>query len=231
MRRKMKKIIVAIDGYSSCGKSTMAKALAEYAGYTYIDTGAMYRAVALFGIRKGIITPDEIDENRLKSELCNIQIGFRKEHDKQHTILNGEDVEALIRTMEVADGASRVSTIGFVRKYLVALQQQMGRDKGIVMDGRDITTVVFPDAELKIFVTAAPETRAQRRYNELKEKGERVVYEDILKQVVERDYRDSHRSESPLTQTADSLLLDNTTLNKEEQFQLIKSWFDKVVAE
>lgn len=227
----MKKIIVAIDGYSSCGKSTMAKALAEYAGYTYIDTGAMYRAVALFGIRKGIITPDEIDENRLKSELCNIQIGFRKEHDKQHTILNGEDVEALIRTMEVADGASRVSTIGFVRKYLVALQQQMGRDKGIVMDGRDITTVVFPDAELKIFVTAAPETRAQRRYNELKEKGERVVYEDILKQVVERDYRDSHRSESPLTQTADSLLLDNTILNKEEQFQLIKSWFDKVVAE
>ena len=227
----MKKIIVAIDGYSSCGKSTMAKALAEYAGYTYIDTGAMYRAVALFGIRKGIITPDEIDENRLKSELCNIQIGFRKEHDKQHTILNGEDVEALIRTMEVADGASRVSTIGFVRKYLVALQQQMGRDKGIVMDGRDITTVVFPDAELKIFVTAAPETRAQRRYNELKEKGERVVYEDILKQVVERDYRDSHRSESPLTQTADSLLLDNTTLNKEEQFQLIKSWFDKAVDE
>lgn len=227
----MKKIIVAIDGYSSCGKSTMAKALAEYAGYTYIDTGAMYRAVALFGIRKGIITPDEIDENRLKSELCNIQIGFRKEHDKQHTILNGEDVEALIRTMEVADGASRVSTIGFVRKHLVALQQQMGRDKGIVMDGRDITTVVFPDAELKIFVTAAPETRAQRRYNELKDKGERVVYEDILKQVVERDYRDSHRSESPLTQTADSLLLDNTTLNKEEQFQLIKSWFDKVVAE
>lgn len=227
----MKKIIVAIDGYSSCGKSTMAKALAEYAGYTYIDTGAMYRAVALFGIRKGIITPDEIDENRLKSELCNIQIGFRKEHDKQHTILNGEDVEALIRTMEVADGASRVSTIGFVRKHLVALQQKMGRDKGIVMDGRDITTVVFPDAELKIFVTAAPETRAQRRYNELKEKGERVVYEDILKQVVERDYRDSHRSESPLTQTADSLLLDNTTLNKEEQFQLIKSWFDKAVAE
>ena len=227
----MKKIIVAIDGYSSCGKSTMAKALAEYAGYTYIDTGAMYRAVALFGIRKGIITPDEIDENRLKSELCNIQIGFRKEHDKQHTILNGEDVEALIRTMEVADGASRVSTIGFVRKHLVALQQQMGRDKGIVMDGRDITTVVFPDAELKIFVTAAPETRAQRRYNELKEKGERVVYEDILKQVVERDYRDSHRSESPLTQTADSLLLDNTTLNKEEQFRLIKSWFDKAVAE
>lgn len=227
----MKKIIVAIDGYSSCGKSTMAKALAEYAGYTYIDTGAMYRAVALFGIRKGIITPDEIDENRLKSELCNIQIGFRKEHDKQHTILNGEDVEALIRTMEVADGASRVSTIGFVRKHLVALQQQMGRDKGIVMDGRDITTVVFPDAELKIFVTAAPETRAQRRYNELIDKGERVVYEDILKQVVERDYRDSHRSESPLTQTADSLLLDNTTLNKEEQFQLIKSWFDKAVAE
>ena len=227
----MKKIIVAIDGYSSCGKSTMAKALAEYAGYTYIDTGAMYRAVALFGIRKGIITPDEIDENRLKSELCNIQIGFRKEHDKQHTILNGEDVEALIRTMEVADGASRVSTIGFVRKHLVALQQQMGRDKGIVMDGRDITTVVFPDAELKIFVTAAPETRAQRRYNELNDKGERVVYEDILKQVVERDYRDSHRSESPLTQTADSLLLDNTTLNKEEQFQLIKSWFDKAVAE
>ncbi|MGM9795212.1 MAG: (d)CMP kinase [Candidatus Aphodosoma sp.] len=227
----MKKIIVAIDGYSSCGKSTMAKALAEYAGYTYIDTGAMYRAVALFGIRKGFITPDEIDENRLKSELCNIQIGFRKEHDKQHTILNGEDVEALIRTMEVADGASRVSTIGFVRKHLVALQQQMGRDKGIVMDGRDITTVVFPDAELKIFVTATPETRAQRRYNELKEKGESVVYEDILKQVVERDYRDSHRSESPLTQTADSLLLDNTNLNKEEQFQLIKSWFDKAVAE
>ncbi len=227
----MKKIIVAIDGYSSCGKSTMAKALAEYAGYTYIDTGAMYRAVALYGISKKIITKDNIDEVRLKSELDNIHIGFIKSEKQQHTTLNGEDVESKIRTMEVADGASRVSTIGFVRKHLVALQQKMGEQKGIVMDGRDITTVVFPNAELKIFVTAAPETRAQRRYDELKEKGDNVIYEDILKQVIERDYRDSHRSESPLTQTADSMLLDNTNLNKEEQFELIKTWFNNAVKE
>ena len=190
----MKKIIVAIDGYSSCGKSTMAKALAKYAGYTYIDTGAMYRAVALYGISKKIITKDNIDEVRLKSELDNIHIGFIKSEKQQHTTLNGEDVESK-------------------------------------MDGRDITTVVFPNAELKIFVTAAPETRAQRRFDELKEKGDNVIYEDILKQVIERDYRDSHRSESPLTQTADSMLLDNTNLNKEEQFELIKTWFKNAVKE
>lgn len=225
----MKKIIVAIDGYSSCGKSTMAKALAEYAGYTYIDTGAMYRAVALFGIRNGIITPDSIDENRLKTELDNINISFKKVHDKQHTILNGEDVEHLIRTIEVADGASRVSTIGFVRRHLVALQQQMGRDKGIVMDGRDITTVVFPNAELKIFVTATPEIRAKRRFDELSAKGEKADYNNIYEQTVARDYRDTHRSESPLTKTNDSILLDNTNMNREEQLDLIKKLFDKAV--
>ena len=217
----------------------------------------MYRAVALYGISKKIITKDNIDEVRLKTELDNIHIGFIKSGEQQHTTLNGEDVESKIRTMEVADGASRVSTIGFVRKHLVALQQKMGElsggqrkrvalagvlvrpsdllilgeQKGIVMDGRDITTVVFPNAELKIFVTAAPETRAQRRFDELKEKGENVIYEDILKQVIERDYRDSHRSESPLTQTADSMLLDNTNLNKEEQFELIKTWFNNAVKE
>ena len=183
----MKKIVVAIDGFSSCGKSTMAKALAKYAGYTYVDTGAMYRAVALYAINNNIIDADNIDENALKEALNVIKISFKTVDGVQHTILNNEDVESRIRTLEVANGASRVSAIGFVRRALVALQQEMGKDGGIVMDGRDIGTVVFPNAELKVFVTATAEVRAQRRYDELKTKGEEQPYADVLANVPERD--------------------------------------------
>lgn len=223
----MKKIVVAIDGFSSCGKSTMAKALAKYAGYTYVDTGAMYRAVALQALRGGWITETAIDESRLAQGLEDMTIGFVGAADgSQHTTLNGEDVEHLIRTLEVANCASRVSAIGFVRRALVKMQQQMGAAKGVVMDGRDIGTVVFPDAELKVFVTARADVRARRRYNELKAKGEEQPYEDVLANVEERDYRDTHRVESPLKQAADARVLDNSDFTREEQFELLKSWFD-----
>ena len=227
----MKKIVVAIDGFSSCGKSTMAKALAKYAGYAYIDTGAMYRAVALYAIDNNLIDAENIDEIGLNSALDNIKISFQTIDGVQHTILNGVDVESRIRTLEVANGASRVSAIGFVRRALVKAQQEMGNEGGVVMDGRDIGTVVFPNAELKIFVTASAEIRAQRRYDELKAKGEEQPYADVLANVEERDYRDTHRAESPLRQADDARLLDNSNLNREEQFELIKSWFNEIVKE
>ena len=227
----MKKIVVAIDGFSSCGKSTMAKALAKYAGYAYIDTGAMYRAVALYAIDNNLIDAENIDEIGLNSALDNIKISFQTIDGVQHTILNGIDVESRIRTLEVANGASRVSAIGFVRRALVKAQQEMGNEGGVVMDGRDIGTVVFPNAELKIFVTASAEIRAQRRYDELKAKGEEQPYADVLANVEERDYRDTHRAESPLRQADDARLLDNSNLNREEQFELIKSWFNEIVKE
>ena len=224
----MKKIIVAIDGYSSCGKSTMAKELAKNVGYVYVDTGAMYRAVSLFGLRNGIITDDTIDETRLQQAMHNIQIGFKTNAaGKQETYLNGENVESLIRTLEVANGASRVSTIGFVRRELVRQQQRMGIDKGIVMDGRDIGTVVFPDAELKVFVTASPEVRAQRRYDELQAKGQPEAYDAVLANVKERDYRDTHRAESPLRQADDAVLIDNSHMTKTEQSALLQRLFDE----
>lgn len=224
----MKKIIVAIDGYSSCGKSTMAKELAKNVGYVYVDTGAMYRAVSLFGLRNGIITDDTIDETRLQQAMHNIQIGFKTNADgKQETYLNGENVESLIRTLEVANGASRVSAIGFVRRELVRQQQRMGIDKGIVMDGRDIGTVVFPDAELKVFVTASPEVRAQRRYDELQAKGQPEAYDAVLANVKERDYRDTHRAESPLRQADDAVLIDNSHMTKAEQSALLQHLFDE----
>ena len=226
----MKKIVVAIDGFSSCGKSTMAKALAKYAGYTYVDTGAMYRAVALYAINNNIIDAKNIDENALKEALNVIKISFKTVDGVQHTILNNDDVESRIRTLEVANGASRVSAIGFVRRALVALQQEMGKDGGIVMDGRDIGTVVFPNAELKVFVTASAEVRAQRRYDELKAKGEEQPYADVLANVQERDYRDTHRAESPLRQADDALLLDNSNMTRDEQFELLKSWFENAIA-
>lgn len=224
----MKKIIVAIDGYSSCGKSTMAKELAKNVGYVYVDTGAMYRAVSLFGLRNGIITDDTIDETRLQQMIGDIQIGFKTNADgKQETYLNGENVESLIRTLEVANGASRVSTIGFVRRELVRQQQRMGADKGIVMDGRDIGTVVFPEAELKVFVTASPEVRAQRRYDELQAKGQPEDYDAVLANVKERDYRDTHRAESPLRQADDAILIDNSYMTKTEQSALLQRLFDE----
>ena len=225
----MKKIVVAIDGFSSCGKSTMAKTLAKYAGYTYVDTGAMYRAVALYAIDHNLIDAENIDEIGLNEALNNIKISFITVDGVQHTVLNDVDVESRIRTLEVANGASRVSAIGFVRRALVALQQEMGKEGGVVMDGRDIATVVFPNAELKVFVTATAEVRAQRRYDELKAKGEEQPYADVLANVQERDYRDTHRAESPLRQADDARLLDNSDMTREQQFELLKSWFEETI--
>lgn len=224
----MKKIIVAIDGLSSCGKSTMAKELAKNVGYVYVDTGAMYRAVSLYCIRQGWMTADSINETELEKHIGSINISFKTTPDgRQETYLNGENVEREIRTLEVANGASRVSTIGFVRRELVRQQQRMGLEKGIVMDGRDIGTVVFPEAELKVFVTASADVRAQRRYDELVTKGQAEDYEAVLANVKERDERDTNRVESPLKQAHDALLIDNSLLTKTEQRDLLRKWFDE----
>ena len=216
----MKQIIVAIDGYSSCGKSTIAKALAKYAGYTYVDTGAMYRAVALYAQRIGIANP-ESGYTDLLAQLDNIRIDFIQTPEGQHVTLNGEDVEASIRTLEIGNLASQISTIKEVRAFLVAQQQAMGEKKGIVMDGRDIGTVVFPNAELKLFLTASPEVRADRRFKELQAKGENPVWEDVLADVNDRDYRDTHRAESPLRQAEDAVVVDNSQMSREEQMEYI----------
>ena len=218
----MGKIIVAIDGYSSCGKSTIAKALAKYAGYTYVDTGAMYRTIALYMLRNRISEQADII-----AALPHIQVGFALVDGAQHATLNGEDVESQIRTLEVGNRASEISQIKEVRAFLVAQQQQMGEAKGIVMDGRDIGTVVFPKAELKLFLTASPEVRAQRRYDELVAKGETPDYAAVLKDVNERDYRDTHRAESPLKQADDAIVVDNSHMSREEQMQVIYDYFDR----
>lgn len=223
------KIVVAIDGFSSCGKSTIAKRLAKDVGYIYVDTGAMYRAVGYFGIQNGIITENKIDEERLQKEIGNLRISFQNVGNEQHTFLNGVDVEYKIRTLEAGDAASRVSTIDFVRQEMVRRQQEMGAAKGIVMDGRDIGTVVFPDAELKIFVNADPEVRARRRYNELMAKGEKVDFRSVLDNVMERDYRDTHRKESPLVRAKDAKLLDNSSFDIELQQKVVMNWFDSAV--
>ena len=221
----MKKIIVAIDGYSSCGKSTIAKALAKHAGSTYVDTGAMYRAVALFMMRQHITQTEDIIR-----ELDQVHIGFIRTADgAQHVTLNGEDVESQIRTLEVGNRASEVSQIKEVRAFLVAQQQKMGERHGVVMDGRDIGTVVFPNADLKLFLTARPEVRAQRRFDELVAKGEHPKYEDVLADVNDRDYRDTHRAESPLKQAEDAIVVDNSHMSREEQMQVIYGLFDKAV--
>lgn len=213
----MKRIIIAIDGYSSCGKSTIAKALAKYAGYTYVDTGAMYRATALYAQRAGI----ESNNEELLAQLKDIHIGFTQTPEGQHVTLNGEDVESQIRTLEIGNLASQISTIKEVRAFLVAQQQAMGAQKGIVMDGRDIGTVVFPEAELKLFLTASPEVRAERRFKELQAKGENPVYEEVLADVNDRDYRDTHRAESPLRQAVDAVVVDNSHMTREEQMEYI----------
>ena len=214
------KIIVAIDGYSSCGKSTIAKALAKYAGYTYVDTGAMYRAVALYAQRIGIANP-ESGYTDLLAQLENIHIDFIQTPEGQHVTLNGEDAESYIRTLEIGNLASQISTIKEVRAFLVAQQQAMGEKKGIVMDGRDIGTVVFPHAELKLFLTASPEVRAERRFKELQAKGENPVWEEVLADVNDRDYRDTHRAESPLRQADDAVVVDNSHMTREEQMEYI----------
>ena len=216
-------IIVAVDGYSSCGKSTIAKALAKYAGYIYVDTGAMYRAVALFAHRAGLAEHLE----QVVERLQDIHISFVQTPNGQHVTLNGEDVEAEIRTLEIGNLASQVSTIKEVRAFLVAQQQVMGEHKGIVMDGRDIGTVVFPQAELKLFLTATPEVRAERRFKELQAKGENPVFEEVLRDTNDRDYRDTHRAESPLRQAEDAIVVDNSHMTREEQMEHIIEIFDR----
>ena len=226
----MKKIIIAIDGFSSCGKSTMAKDLAREIGYIYIDSGAMYRAVTLYSIRNGIFNNDSIDVEKLKKEIKNIHISFRlnPETGRPDTYLNGTHVENSIRTMEVSSKVSPISALDFVREEMVAQQQAMGKEKGIVMDGRDIGTTVFPNAELKIFVTATPEIRAQRRYDELKAKGQEASFDEILENVKQRDYIDQHREVSPLRKAEDALLLDNSNLTIEQQKEWLSEQFIRI---
>lgn|SRR5574344_63722 len=216
----MKKITIAIDGFSSCGKSTMAKDLAHEIGYIYIDSGAMYRAVTLYALRNGLFNADgSIKTDILEKRIDAIHISFalNKTTGRPDTLLNGENVEGEIRDMEVSSHVSPIATLPFVRKALVAQQQKMGAEKGIVMDGRDIGTTVFPNAELKIYVTASPEVRAQRRYDELKAKGQESPFEDILKNVKERDYIDMHREVSPLKKADDAIELDNSNMTIAEQ--------------
>ena len=225
----MKKITIAIDGYSSCGKSTMAKDLAREVGYIYIDSGAMYRAVTLYCLENQLFTEEGIDTIRLEAAMPGIQISFQlnPETGRPMTFLNGANVEDRIRTMEVSNHVSPVAALPFVREALVKLQQEMGKEKGIVMDGRDIGTAVFPDAELKIFVTASAEIRAQRRYDELQAKGQEASFDEILANVKERDYIDQNREVSPLRQADDALLLDNSNLTIEEQKQWLKERFEE----
>lgn len=227
----MKKITIAIDGFSSCGKSTMAKDLAKEIGYIYVDTGAMYRSVTLYALRHNLFNADgSIREEELKTQMKNIDISFQlnKTTGRPDTFLNGENVEKDIRSMEVSSHVSPIATLPFVRAALVAQQQRMGVGKGIVMDGRDIGTVVFPDAELKIFVTASAEVRAQRRYDELKAKGMEANFNDILKNVEERDYIDSHRATSPLRKAPDAIELDNSNLTIAQQQQWLYEQYRKV---
>lgn len=219
----IKPLIVAIDGYSSCGKSTIAKALAKHACSTYVDTGAMYRAVALFMTRQNVTQPESIVK-----ELAQVHIDFTRTPDgAQHVTLNGEDVESQIRTLEIGNRASEISQIKEVRAFLVAQQQKMGEQTGVVMDGRDIGTVVFPNADLKLFLTARPEVRAQRRFNELIEKGQQPVYEEVLADVNARDYRDTHRAESPLRQAEDAIVVDNSDMTPDEQLKVVCELYDK----
>lgn len=224
----MNRIIVAIDGFSSCGKSTMAKELAKEVGYIYVDTGAMYRAVSLFCIQNGWMNDSTINAEEIEKHIQTIHIEFKtNEVGKSETYLNGNNVETEIRTLEVANGASRVSTLGFVRRELVRQQQFMGIKKGIVMDGRDIGTVVFPEAELKIFLTASPEIRAKRRLDEMATIGVSVNYEEVLANVKERDDRDQNRTESPLRKADDAVIIDNSYLSLEEQRQILRTLFEQ----
>jgi cytidylate kinase len=226
----MKKITIAIDGHSSCGKSTMAKDLAREVGYIYVDTGAMYRAVTLYALRHELFNADgSIKTQELEAQMPQINISFQlnAETGRPETYLNGERVEDVIRSLEVSNHVSPIATLAFVRTAMVAQQQLMGQGGGVVMDGRDIGTVVFPHAELKIFVTASAEVRAQRRYDELQQKGMPADYDDILKNVQERDYIDSHREVSPLRQADDAILLDNSHMTIPEQKEWLMQQFRK----
>ncbi len=227
----MKKIIIAIDGHSSCGKSTMAKDLAREVGYIYVDSGAMYRAVTLWALRQNYFNGNEINTEALEKDMPDISITFRLNDETRlpETYLNDENVEKEIRSLEVSSHVSPIATLPFVREALTRWQQQLGAEKGIVMDGRDIGTAVFPEAELKIFVTASAEVRAQRRYDELKAKGMEASYEDILQNVKERDYIDSHRAMNPLRQADDAIVLDNSELTIAEQKQWLLDKFHATV--
>ena len=228
----MKKITIAIDGHSSCGKSTMAKDLAREVGYVYVDTGAMYRSVTLYALRHGLFSEDgSVNTDALEQQMADIRISFKfnPETGRPDTYLNGECVEKEIRSLEVSNHVSPIAAIPFVRTAMVAQQQQMGKDKGVVMDGRDIGTTVFPDAELKVFVTATAKVRAQRRYDELKAKGMPADFDDILKNVEERDYLDSHREVSPLRKADDALLLDNSDMTIPEQKQWLLDRFNEII--
>jgi cytidylate kinase len=224
----MKKIIIAIDGHSSCGKSTMAKDLAKTIGYTYIDSGAMYRAVTLYCLENGLFTGDQLDVEGLQKEIKDISISFVKNPvtGRADTYLNGRNVEREIRGMGVADKVSPVAAVGFVREEMVKQQQAMGLKKGIVMDGRDIGTIVFPDAELKIFVTASPEIRTQRRLEELIAKGENATFEEVLHNLAKRDHIDSTRKDGPLKQAKDAVVVDNSDLTITEQNQKLLELFN-----
>ncbi|MBN1253188.1 MAG: (d)CMP kinase [Bacteroidales bacterium] len=220
----MKDIIIAFDGYSSCGKSTLAKQIANFFDFIYIDSGAMYRAVTLFAMQNNLIVNSDIDIEKLRNALNNIQIKFiyNQNLKKQETFLNGQNVENEIRNISVSDKVSYISEIDFVREKLVDLQQKMGPKKRIVMDGRDIGTVVFPSAELKIFMTASSDVRAKRRYDELIAKGDNVSFEEVKENIEKRDYIDENREISPLKKADDAIVLDNSILTREEQFDFVK---------
>lgn len=229
----MTKITIAIDGFSSTGKSTVAKRLASHLGYSYVDSGAMYRAVTWYAMQHNFINEHGFDVDALVSHLDDIHIDFvfNKALGFGEVYLNNKNIENDIRTLEVSQYVSKVAEISEVRSVLVKQQQKLGKGKGVVMDGRDIGTVVFPDAELKLFLTASPENRAQRRYDELIEKGDKVSYEDVLKNVLERDYIDSHREDSPLVRADDAIEIDNSHMAKDEQFHIVLNLVEKILKE
>lgn len=227
----MNTITIAIDGFSSTGKSTLAKQLAKHLGYVYVDTGAMYRAITLFAMQMGYISNEFFDKETLINSLPNIKLHFEFNPNLgfAEMYLNDVNVEKEIRTIEVSSFVSKIAEVSEVRSKLVEQQQEMGKGKGIVMDGRDIGTVVFPNAELKIFMTASPETRAQRRFDELQAKGDSVTYEEVLKNVQERDYIDTHRDDSPLVKVDDAIEIDNSYLTREEQFNAVLELAEEII--
>lgn len=227
----MKKIIIAIDGYSSCGKSTLAKQLAKALNYVYVDTGAMYRAVSLYAVQNGLIDNNALEVSELLKCLPSINISFsyNATENKSETFLNGVNVEKDIRSIEISNHVSKVAQIKEVRKKMIELQREMGKDKGLVMDGRDIGSVVFPNAELKLFMTASPEIRAQRRFEELTSKGDRVSFEDVLANITLRDNDDTSRTENPLIKADDAIVIDNSDITQNEQFELALQYAENII--
>ena len=225
----MAEITIAIDGYSSCGKSTMAKALAKELGYVYVDSGAMYRSISLHCLRNDWVSKSHLDRDQIISSLNDVSIAFSfsEKEGRSRTLLNGEDVEDEIRTMAVSEVVSQVSVIKEVRLFMQKIQHSMGEKGGVVMDGRDIGTAVFPDAELKIFMTACPDIRAKRRYDEIVAKGQVISFEDVSANLQQRDYEDTNREENPLIQAEDAMVLDNSELNKHQQLEVAKGWVNQ----